>query len=146
MEDLFSAIVMIVGGIIAVVASAQKKQKEKQQRTAAWPGVETARPQQAAPPAPTVPAASMLPPRPAAPTVHPHLKPDCATHDVPGSLGVTSLEGKDPCHEDQLSAERSMAVEEALQPGIELAWSGKELVQAFVMQEVLTRPCQRRAR
>ncbi len=98
-----------------------------------------------APPVPAKPA--VAPPVPARPAVHPHLQPDCVTHDAPGSLGVTTLEGKDPCHEEQLTHPRTRLAEPAAgHSGLALDWSGKAMVQAFVMQEVLTRPCDRRRR
>jgi len=85
--------------------------------------------------------------QPLQPLVHPHLQPDCDEHDKPGSLGVTSTEGKDPCHEEQLTIDRTpLFTSDAEHSGLSLDWSGNAMVKAFVMQEVLTRPCQRRAR
>ena len=82
------------------------------------------------------------------PTVHTHLQPDCDTHDAPtsGSLNVVSPEGKDPCHQEQLPQRRQSVAEAAPaeQPGLTLDWNGEAMVKAFVMQEVLTRPCDRR--
>ena len=60
--------------------------------------------------------------------------------------GVTSMEGKDPCHEDELTLERTYAEAPQQQGGLTFDWSGESMVKAFVMQEVLTRPSQRRAR
>ena len=83
------------------------------------------------------------------PTVHVHQAPECAVHDVPGSLGVNSTEGQDPCHEDQLAhvypASPSAPVMTEV-PGLALEWSGDSMVRAVIMQEVLQRPCQRRRR
>ncbi|MBQ4581405.1 MAG: hypothetical protein IJA83_12175 [Clostridia bacterium] len=78
------------------------------------------------------------------PTVHAHVQPDCETHDKPGSLGVTSLEGKDPCHEDELTLERTFDEPALTENGLTFDWSGQNMVKAFVMQEILTRPAQRR--
>lgn len=80
------------------------------------------------------------------PTVHAHVQPDCETHDAPGSLGVVSSEGKDPCHEDQLTDLRSSLESPAEEGGLTLTWSGENMVKAFIMQEVLARPCQRHGR
>ena len=81
------------------------------------------------------------------PTVHTHYQPDCDTHDAAGSLGVTSTEGKDPCHEEQLTHVRRPEVSIApAQGGLTFDWTGDNMVKAVVMQEVLTRPVQRRAR
>lgn len=77
-----------------------------------------------------------------------------------GSLGEDSLEGVDPCHEDELApaeypchaspdamsgaAARPRA---AAQPSkLNLHWSGDEMLRAVVMSEILTRPCDRRRR
>jgi len=82
-----------------------------------------------------------------APTVHTHVQPDCDTHDAPGSLGYTSTEGKDPCHEEQLAHVRRPEVSVAQeQGGLTFDWTGDNMVKAVVMQEVLTRPVQRHAR
>ena len=158
MEELASLLPFI---IIAVISAVAKASKNKAQQQHPYQGMNAARPPQAAPaapvtaPRPAAPAprqvsmASMLPPvqQSTAPKVHAHLQPDCVTHDAPdmGSLGVTSTEGKDPCHEEQLSQMRStMPAPAAEQSSLQLDWSGEAMVKAFVMQEVLTRPCQRR--
>lgn len=161
MEDLGSFIIVLIGAIAAIVNSVQKE-KKKQRTIAAQPVASAARPPkqaapapqpaQAAPAAKPVSMASMLPrqesiPQPAQPQVHTHLDPDCAAHDAPsGSLSVTSPEGKDPCHEAQLTSARELLTEEVTQPGLTLDWSGDAMVKAFIMQEVLTRPCDRRKR
>ncbi|MBR4081984.1 MAG: hypothetical protein IKK21_09400 [Clostridia bacterium] len=93
----------------------------------------------------TMPASPLGERAPIAPTVHTHLDPNCDTHNVPGSLGAVSDEGFDPCHEEQFS-ERRASVTVTERPGLQLDLSGKALTQAFIMQEVLTRPCDRRPR
>ena len=153
MEEVLSLLPII---IIAVVSAIAKNAKGKQTQHSYPPSMSAASPQQARPvtkPAPAARPASMvsqLPPvKPAVaqPTVHTHLAPDCETHDAPasGSLNVKSPEGKDPCHANQLPATRAELPEEATaQPDLTLDWSGDTMVKAFVMQEVLTRPCDRR--
>lgn len=158
MEDLGGLIVVIVGILIAIANGNAKNKKKKQSaaastQTVCQPAIPV-QPQTAAP----VSMASMLPPQPAAPItpaarvapaqplVHEHLEPDCDTHDQAGSLGVTSMEGKDPCHEEQLMHSRPVDAAETVQPGLTLEWTGDAMVKAFVMQEVLTRPCDRRPR
>jgi hypothetical protein len=146
MEDILGIVIMIIVG--AVVSAANKKQKAAKPHNsptqATWP----AQPTPAAQPAPMT---TMLPPRqegstrPASVSVHAHLDPDCETHDIAGSLGVTSSEGKDPCHEEQLTARLDAAEPTQEAPGLQLDWNGESLVKAFIMQEVLTRPAQRRA-
>ena len=148
MEELSSIIPAIIIIAISIASSAAKSKKKKQQQNPYPPVSNPVQPQPAAPvvrrAAAPIPAAK---PVTAQPIVHPHLVPDCETHDAPtmGSLGVVSTEGKDPCHEDQLSKTRTMMppIPEA-QPALVLDWSGESMVKAFVMQEVLTRPCDRR--
>lgn len=158
MDELFPALLVIVIGIISTISKAAKKQQSRAaveaHRAAAQARTGTAEP--APIPHAVVPAMSfgdvpgqvaapVIKPSPAlAPTVHPHIQPDCDTHDVPGSLGVTSMEGKDPCHEDELTLERTVATPAKPEGGLQLEWSGENMVKAFIMQEVLTRPAQRR--
>ena len=158
MDELFPALLVIVIGIISTISKAAKKQQSRAaveaHRAAAQARTGTAEP--APIPHAVVPAMSfgdvpgqvaapVIKPSPAlAPTVHPHIQPDCDTHDVPGSLGVTSMEGKDPCHEDELTLERTVAAPAKPEGGLQLEWSGENMVKAFIMQEVLTRPAQRR--
>ena len=158
MDELFPALLVIVIGIISTISKAAKKQQSRAaveaHRAAALARTGTAEPAPA--PHAGVPAMSfgdvpgqvaapVIKPSPAlAPTVHPHIQPDCDTHDVPGSLGVTSMEGKDPCHEDELTLERTVAAPAKPDGGLQLEWSGENMVKAFIMQEVLTRPAQRR--
>ena len=158
MDELFPALLVIVIGINSTISQAAKKQQSRAaveaHRAAAQARTGTAEP--APIPHAIVPAMSfgdvpgqvaapVIKPSPAlAPTVHPHIQPDCDTHDVPGSLGVTSMEGKDPCHEDELTLERTVATPAKPEGGLQLEWSGENMVKAFIMQEVLTRPAQRR--
>ncbi|MBQ2952988.1 MAG: hypothetical protein IJE07_05470 [Clostridia bacterium] len=150
MEELAGLIPVFIIAIISIISKANAKNKKAQQHTNQ--SFIAARPPQAQPaakPAITPPAPVTAPPVPrtaAQPTVHTHYQPDCETHDAPGgSLNAQSTEGKDPCHEQQLPPRRT-AVQEAPaeRPGLTLDWSADAMVRAFVMQEVLTRPCQRR--
>ena len=154
MEDLIGAVVVIIGAIAAIVNAINRR---KQAPTKFPPAAQVR--QQTAPAAPAS-MVTMLPQvqpavRPTvvpaatagiAPTVHTHLAPDCDVHDASGSLNYISSEGKDPCHEAQLSIRTPLTQEEAPAPALRLEWTGEALVNAFVMQEILTRPAQRRAR
>lgn len=151
MEELESFFEVFFVGIVIVVSMIASAKKAKNKRVADAAKQSRAQEHPAfVPPAQT----TVLPPlvfadgsdQEITPTVHPHLEPDCDTHDAPGSLGVTSTEGKDPCHEAQLTHPRTTddSVQEA--SGLTFDWSGENMVRAFVMQEVLTRPCQRQAR
>lgn len=172
MDDLLGFLFVIIAVVSAISKQAAKNKANTGKRT---PYQQANRPSAPKPAAPARPApqqismASMLPPRegaapaqhaspapaqpfaaplqPAQPMVHTHLEPDCETHDASGSLAFLSTEGKDACHEDQLSDMRSAptAMQEA-RPGLSLDWSGDSMVKAFVMQEVLTRPAQRQMR
>lgn len=154
--EMIWAVIIIVASI--AVSSAKKKARERQrhfQPMTVSAAPEKPAPQPAAPKATKPAPAQMMPPLPKAepekpaamrPTIHAHVEElDCEKHDAPGSLGVTSTEGRDPCHETQMDAlERSSFAPVAEQPGLKLDWSGENMVKAFVMQEVLTRPCDRR--
>ena len=151
MDELFPALLVIVIGIISTLSKAAKNQSRKAVESHRAAAEARTRTEPVVTPAMVfgdVPGQSAIPvfkPAPAAaPTVHPHIKPDCDTHDVPGSLGVTSLEGKDPCHEDELTLERTFDEPALTENGLTFDWSGQNMVKAFVMQEILTRPAQRR--
>lgn len=107
--------------------------------------------------APRMEQTTMLPPpedregrqpgRVAQPQVHAHLAPDCDEHEDEGSLHYQSTEGVDPCHDDELPdrhTPRPAVQPPREQPGLTLEWTGDALVKSVVMQEILTRPCQRR--
>ena len=158
-------ILIIIANLISNVMKASKAKREaerKRMQSASSqgfgqgfePGSISGMPA-AKPAAPAVPAKPMMPPRQEIrreviqPKVHTHLAPDCKVHDRVGSLKVTSMEGKDPCHAQQLAPAqqpRPVVQETQEKPGLQLDWSGENMVKAFVMQEVLTRPCERRRR
>ena len=151
-EGLLGPILFIF--IVVKIFKKQKKKAAKAQQQLG-PAVQAPKPEPAKVTQPYAPAQPIVAPaisfgdvpgQVIAPTVHPHVEPDCDTHDIPGSLGETSEEGKDPCHEEQLIHTRQAVeapAEETAQP---LQWSGNNMMKAVIMQEVLTRPCQRRAR
>lgn len=162
MEDIESffevmlVFIAVIGGLISTVKKSQRNRvHEAAQQSAAQARVKAAQQQikaaqrQAQSRSAAFPGTSFgdVPGQVMAPMVHPHVQPDCDTHDAPGSLGVTSLEGKDPCHEDQLTyAHRSEEDVASEQGGLTFDWTGSNMVKAVVMQEVLTRPAQRRAK
>ncbi|MBQ7138579.1 MAG: hypothetical protein IJO39_06275 [Clostridia bacterium] len=156
MESFFEAVIVFFGIIISLVASAKKAKNKRVAQAAkkfSFPEEEPApaKAEHPYPPAqPTVlpPMEAAVPQQVIAPTVHTHVQPDCDTHDAPnGSLGVTTSEGKDPCHEPQLTHARSVLEHDTeVEGGLTFDWLGQNMVKAFVMQEILTRPCQRQAR
>lgn len=161
MEDMLEVFFVIIFAGIGLIS--KYKAKEKRRGSGAAHQLSSAKQTPAAKPAqpyapiqPTVmpamsfgdvPGQAIPPVTPPAiqPTVHPHLQPDCDTHDQPGSLGVTSTEGKDPCHEEQLTYERTSEAYIQEEGGLTFDWSGQSMVKAFVMQEVLARPVSRRS-
>lgn len=152
MEELLPFVFVVIALISSITSAKQKAAK----KAAAHPfGASPVKPKPAAPkqPHPYAPArptvapaisASDVPGQVIVPTVHAHVEPDCDTHDAPGSLGVTSGEGKDPCHEEQLTHARTFEEPAPEQGGLVFNWSGDHMMKAVIMQEVLTRPCQRR--
>ena len=86
----------------------------------------------------------------AQPKVHEHLAAECDLDaELQGSMGYDSPEGRDKCHEDELfpaHKKRPDTPHEEVQSGLKLDFSPNAMVQAMVMQEVLTRPCERRKR
>ena len=85
------------------------------------------------------------PAEPARPTV---LQPSITftEHDdsvYQGSLNATTGEGYDPCHDEQLApltrAEAAVPAAEAAAPGLQLSWTGSEVVRGIVMSEILKR-------
>lgn len=151
MEDLFPALMVLIA-IIGSIASTAKKNKEskkaEQRGFAAAASAPRTVPQHTPAPSRTVRTAppmsfSDIPGQVITPTVHVHLKPDCAIHDKPGSLGVASMEGKDPCHEEDLVYDRIDRQPHQQEGGLTFDWTGDTMVKAVVMQEVLTRPANR---
>ena len=154
--EMIWAVIIVVASI--AISSAKKKAKERQrhfQPMTVSAAPQAPAPQPAAPKAAAPAPAEMLPPllkaepvKPATmqPTIHAHAAAlDCKTHDAPGSLGMASMEGRDLCHEEQMNdLVRSSFAPVTEKPGLTLDWSGENMVKAFIMQEVLTRPCDRR--
>jgi len=146
-ESFFEVMIVfiaVIGGVISTIKKSQRNRvHDAAQQSAAQARVKAAQQQiqrQTQPKAARRDAYRQV----MTPTVHTHVQPDCDTHDAPGSLGYTSTEGKDPCHEEQLTHLRTpeeTAVPE--QDGLTFNWSGSDLVKAVVMQEVLTRPANR---
>ena len=60
-----------------------------------------------------------------------------------GSMYAVTGEGYDPCHDEQLAgltaAETAAPAAESAEPGLQLNWTGSEIVRGFVMSEILKR-------
>ena len=123
-----------------------KAAKQQQAARSAKPG--TARPKQQVPAAESrqTAAAPAAPAQPERPTV---MQPTITIteHDdsvYQGSLYAETGEGYDPCHDGQLSALSALEREPvsapaAETPGLQLGWTGNDIVRGFVMSEILTR-------
>lgn len=161
MEELFSLVAVIVVVIVNAISISSKSKKqtaaEEARKAAAAARIKAAQQKlaeeahQAAEASAEVSAsgAKPAPMQVLQPTVHAHIAPDCAEHDAPtsGSLDFVSTEGKDPCHEDELTLVRQPAeVPVPTASGLTFDWSGDNLVKAFVMQELLQRPGTRNRR
>ena len=165
MEDLLSMIFVFLTLASVFGKAAKKKQPNKQKQPA--PGnvfTGMGAPEAVIRQPAAAPPAAMMPPRPTAKPAAAQVSIDdylaCSSAKHESMEGRTdhsahvSCEGHDPCHEEQLRpAVRPSHVapaavgatvdfkEEA--PSLQLNFTGDELVRAFVMQEVLTRPCDR---
>ena len=60
-----------------------------------------------------------------------------------GSMSAATGEGYDPCHDEQLApltlAENAVPAAEAAEGGLQLNWTGNEIVRGIVMSEILKR-------
>ena len=59
-----------------------------------------------------------------------------------GSMNANTGEGYDPCHEEQLaplSAAEAMEPVTETAPGLQLSWTGSDIVNGIVMSEILKR-------
>ena len=80
----------------------------------------------------------------------PNLKPSIygsARAPYTGSLAANTGEGIDPCHKEQSDFMTVLETEdvstEAGAPALAFGWTAPEIQKAFVMQEILRRPCDR---
>ena len=158
MDDFLGVVLVIIAVVSAISKNAKKKKKAQEQAQQ----IQTAVPKMKAmpkdaPKAAPVAEESMLPPEaPAAPAVRQEIAPRVEARvrvsphmeEYEGSLHAESTEGVDPCHEEQLSGRPALqlAPMPVETPGIRLEWTGENMVKAFIMQEVLQRPCDRRKR
>ena len=158
------SLIVIVFSLIAMVNKNKKKQQKTQERRPITVGMEPNAPKAVTTPAAPAQPATMLPPRPAAKPAAAQMSIDDYVARSAGKHGSMegrtdhsahiSCEGHDPCHEEQLrpavrpsrtapaAAGATIAFREE-DPALRLNFTGDELVRAFVMQEVLTRPCER---
>ena len=133
-------IVLIIWLLIAPVLSAAKKQQAKNAKTGAakQPGAKAPKKQPET-------SSTHVTPEPARPTV---MQPSITftEHDdsvYQGSMNAVTGEGYDPCHDEQLApltqAETAVPAAAEGTPGLQLSFTGNEVVRGFVMSEILTR-------
>lgn len=147
----YLALIIIVIVINALKSAQKKKEAEAARR---MPTAKAQQPKvQSQPIVPTpapMPAHAHTTVHAAKPKVHEHLAAECDLDaELQGSIGYDSPEGRDKCHEAELfpaHEKRPEAPHEEVHSGLKLDFSPNAMVQAMVMQEVLTRPCERRKR
>ena len=154
MDELIPALFILIATVAGIFSSAKKEKERKaaaeHHKAAAAARVQAAQQkiQSAAKPQSAKAAVpprsfSNVPGQVITPTVHTHIQPDCDVHDAQGSLNFASTEGKDPCHEEQLSGLCTAETASVPQSGLTFDWTGDSMVKAVVMQEVLNRPVRR---
>ena len=138
-------LILVIIWVLMGLASSKKKKTQQQTAKNVKPGAAKpdakAKKDNTSKTAPAQPQAE-----PARPTV---LQPSISVteHDdsvYQGSLYANTGEGYDPCHDEQLSslsaAERETpSVDAEETPGLQLGWSGSDIVRGFVMSEILKR-------
>ena len=120
--------------IIAVVGKAAKKSAAARKTAPGAPAASATVPES---PAPQPAAAPQV--RELQPTVRVHEHDDSVYQ---GSLNAVTGEGYDPCHEEQMSSlTRAETIEPvpAAVPGLQLHWTGDEIVRGLVISEILKR-------
>ena len=139
-------IIALIWLCIGLPLSKMKQQTAKGRTTDAGAKPGKARSDPKAPPAETPVSAGspMSRPEPARPTI---LAPSISVteHDdsvYEGSMYAVTGEGSDPCHEEMLSSPAPSympAPAETAEPGLQLSWTGSEIVRGVVMSEILNR-------
>lgn len=107
------------------------------------PKMQQARPdkaQEASPLSQPAPAADFARPTVMQPTITVNEHDDSVYQ---GSMFAETGEGYDPCHDEQLApltmAETAVPADEAAVPGLQLSWTGSDVVRGLVMSEILNR-------
>ena len=135
MFNAFAPLLALVGiyFIFAVVAKAAKKTASVQKKASGTPAA-------SAPESPGPQSAAEPQLREMQPTVRIHNHDDSIYQ---GSMNAVTGEGYDPCHDEQLApltqAETAVPAAAEGTPGLQLSFTGSEVVRGFVMSEILTR-------
>ena len=136
LESFFPLIALfLIYTAIAAMAKGAKKVSGAQKA----PGARSAAPADAAPAEAPAPEAVAPRIREMQPTIR------VTDHDdsvYMGSMNAVTGEGYDPCHDEQLKPlTRAETIEPApaAAPGLQLHWTGDEIVRGFVVSEILKR-------
>ena len=121
--------------VIAIIIRVARKAASVQKKTSGRPAAPA--------PAPEAPSA----PQPAAEPLVREMQPTVRIHNhddsiYRGSMNAVTGEGYDPCHEEQLSSltlSETIEHEPVTTPGLQLNWTGSEIVRGFVISEILKR-------
>ena len=136
-------ILVIVWLLIGMVSKAGKVKQQAAKNTGA------PRPQKARNAGPAPQPVQVEGPRPEPQPLRPTVMQPSITvteHDdsvYRGSMNTETGEGYDPCHDEQMAplnaVEAAVPAVEAAQPGLQLGWTGSDVVRGFVMSEILKR-------
>ena len=132
-------ILAIIWLLIAPILSAAKKQQAKNAKSGAAKQSGAKAPRQQPETNSTYVAHEARPT-----VIHPSIT--FSEHDdsvYQGSMNAVTGEGYDPCHDEQLApltqAETAPVPAAEAAPGLQLSFTGNEVVRGFVMSEILTR-------
>ena len=137
LESFFPLIALfLIYTAIAAMAKGAKKISSAQKASSA----------RSATPADAAPAEAPAPEAAAAPRIR-EMQPTIrvSEHDdsvYMGSMNAVTGEGYDPCHDEQLKPlTRAETIEPApaAAPGLQIHWTGDEIVRGFVVSEILKR-------
>ena len=139
-------VLLIIWVVVGLVSKKKNPGGQNAQNVKAGAGKPGAKAPKAAPEAAKTPAPQpMSRPEPLRPSV---LQPSITVteHDdsvYQGSMFAETGEGYDPCHDEQLApltqAETAVPAAAEGTPGLQLSFTGNEVVRGFVMSEILTR-------
>lgn len=138
LESFFPLIALFL--IYTAIAAMSKTAKKASGNRKSASSARSAAPADAAPEEAPVPETAATP---HSREMHPTIR--LSDHDdsvYMGSLNAITGEGYDPCHDEQLKPlTRAETIEPApaAAPGLQLHWSGDEIVRGFVVSEILKR-------
>lgn len=144
------ALLAVIAGIAAALNGSAKKKRKAAPHPSQAPRADAEKAD--APDLPPMQGERRHQPAPHVHELQPRVAVTPHTPDMfAGSMNADTGEGFDPCHEEELQPQAepcTMAPQSAPfappAPGLQLSWTGDEMVRAVVMQEILQRPVSRR--